>query len=148
MTGQKIPLMMNKLAFRARHSVQVMADMAARSSFLPLLPPRSMVGQLPLEQHIGVRIPGGQPTVLLPPTLRSLFLARHGFVTGLAAQDSSASLFDREHGIHGNLKLHTAGVDGQLLVADLNCACHHASHPHSTSEAVYRFVEDRRSLIF
>jgi hypothetical protein len=26
-----------------------------------LLPPRSMVGQLPLEQHIGVRIPGGQP---------------------------------------------------------------------------------------
>ena len=25
------------------------------------LPPRSMVGQLPLEQHIGVRIPGGQP---------------------------------------------------------------------------------------
>jgi hypothetical protein len=30
-------------------------------SFLRLLPPRSMVGQLPLEQHIGVRIPGGQP---------------------------------------------------------------------------------------
>jgi hypothetical protein len=29
--------------------------------FLRLLPPRSMVGQLPLEQHIGVRIPGGQP---------------------------------------------------------------------------------------
>ena len=26
-----------------------------------LLPPRSMVGQLPLEQAIGVRIPGGQP---------------------------------------------------------------------------------------
>ena len=26
-----------------------------------LLPPRSMVGRLPLEQHIGVRIPGGQP---------------------------------------------------------------------------------------
>ena len=26
-----------------------------------LLPPRSMVGQLPLEQPIGVRIPGGQP---------------------------------------------------------------------------------------
>jgi hypothetical protein len=25
------------------------------------LPTRSMVGQLPLEQHIGVRIPGGQP---------------------------------------------------------------------------------------
>ena len=26
-----------------------------------LLPPRSMVGQPPLERHIGVRIPGGQP---------------------------------------------------------------------------------------
>ena len=26
-----------------------------------LLPLRSMVGQLPLEQHIGVRIPEGQP---------------------------------------------------------------------------------------
>jgi hypothetical protein len=28
---------------------------------LPVLPPRSMVGQLTLDQHIGVRIPGGQP---------------------------------------------------------------------------------------
>ena len=28
------------------------------------LPTRSMVGQLPLEQHIGVRIPGGQPKPL------------------------------------------------------------------------------------
>ena len=26
-----------------------------------VLPLRSMVGQLPLEQHIGVRIPEGQP---------------------------------------------------------------------------------------
>jgi hypothetical protein len=26
-----------------------------------LLPPRSMAGQLTLDQHIGVRIPGGQP---------------------------------------------------------------------------------------
>jgi hypothetical protein len=30
-------------------------------SFLAALPPRSMVGQLTLDQHIGVRIPGGQP---------------------------------------------------------------------------------------
>ena len=29
-----------------------------------LLPTRSTVGQLPLEQHIGVRIPGGQPRLL------------------------------------------------------------------------------------
>src|SRR6185437_6403531 len=27
------------------------------------LPPRSMVGQLTLDQHIGVRIPGGQPKI-------------------------------------------------------------------------------------
>ena len=27
------------------------------------LPLRSMVGQLPLEQHIGVRIPEGQPNL-------------------------------------------------------------------------------------
>ena len=31
---------------------------------IELLPPRSMVGQLPLEQPIGVRIPGGQPKTL------------------------------------------------------------------------------------
>ena len=29
--------------------------------FAVSLPPRSMVGQLTLDQHIGVRIPGGQP---------------------------------------------------------------------------------------
>jgi hypothetical protein len=28
------------------------------------LPPRSTAGQLTLDQHIGVRIPGGQPNVL------------------------------------------------------------------------------------
>ena len=33
-----------------------------RSAWRPL-PTRSMVGQLPLEQHIGVRIPGGQPII-------------------------------------------------------------------------------------
>ena len=32
-----------------------------RADSRPLLPPRSMVGQLTLDQHIGVRIPGGQP---------------------------------------------------------------------------------------
>ena len=31
-----------------------------------LVPPRSMVGQLPLEQPIGVRIPGGQPITHFP----------------------------------------------------------------------------------
>ena len=35
--------------------------MVARRACTLLLPPRSMVGQPPLERHIGVRIPGGQP---------------------------------------------------------------------------------------
>jgi hypothetical protein len=35
------------------------------------LPPRSMVGQLPLEQHIGVRIPGGQPLAYFPGPSRT-----------------------------------------------------------------------------
>lgn len=36
-----------------------------------VLPPRSMVGQLTLDQHIGVRIPGGQPIQHLPALLRT-----------------------------------------------------------------------------
>src|ERR1035437_4812837 len=39
-----------------------------------LVPTRSMVGQLPLEQHIGVRIPGGQPNSLLQSPAPSSFL--------------------------------------------------------------------------
>ena len=39
-----------------------------------LLPPRSMVGQLTLDQHIGVRIPGGQPIFsAIPKDSRSEF---------------------------------------------------------------------------
>src|ERR1700760_1666188 len=38
----------------------------------PALPPRSMVGQLTLDQHIGVRIPGGQPKQALHRTLSNL----------------------------------------------------------------------------
>ena len=37
-----------------------------------LLPPRSMAGQLTLDQHIGVRIPGGQPKPK-PIRIRPLF---------------------------------------------------------------------------
>src|ERR1700733_11072337 len=37
----------------------------------PALPPRSMVGQLPLEQPIGVRIPGGQPNKHFPALSRT-----------------------------------------------------------------------------
>src|SRR5579863_4412229 len=42
-----------------------------RNRILPVgsLPPRSTAGQLTLDQHIGVRIPGGQPTpTLLRPS--------------------------------------------------------------------------------
>src|SRR6266568_7654311 len=34
---------------------------------IAMLPPRSTVGHLPLEQGIGVRIPGGQPLAALHP---------------------------------------------------------------------------------
>ena len=54
--------MMNELA----HSDPVLAVAAPTRPQVEyacrLLPPRSMVGQLTLDQHIGVRIPGGQPT--------------------------------------------------------------------------------------
>ena len=51
-----------QVGFGARRPAVAQATPAARieSAFL-LLPPRSMVGQPPLERHIGVRIPGGQP---------------------------------------------------------------------------------------
>ncbi len=34
---------------------------ASESRVPRMLPPRSTAGQLTLDQHIGVRIPGGQP---------------------------------------------------------------------------------------
>ena len=41
-----------------------------------------MVGRLPLEQHIGVRIPGGQPKLIKPelPRTSSNILAREDVV--------------------------------------------------------------------
>ena len=55
--------MMNKLAHHARPSAaQRDGKSPQRGRFRsPLLPPRSTAGQLTLDQHIGVRIPGGQP---------------------------------------------------------------------------------------
>ena len=41
---------------------------------LPVLPPRSMVGPTTLNRSIGVRIPGGQPSPLLPCNLQNLKL--------------------------------------------------------------------------
>ena len=53
--------MMIKVVSGLRRPAQAPAQPASRRANPRLLPPRSMVGQLPLEQHIGVRIPGGQP---------------------------------------------------------------------------------------
>jgi hypothetical protein len=50
---------------------QPVAGRLSPSLILRFLPVRSMVGQLPLEQHIGVRIPDGQP--LHPEGLNSRF---------------------------------------------------------------------------
>jgi hypothetical protein len=54
------------------------------------LPPRSMVGQLTLDQHIGVRIPGGQPIQNQALTLTK---AR----TEALDTSSTKSLFDLAH---------------------------------------------------
>ena len=53
-----MPLKMKELALR---TLECDSHMAARHQPVRLLPPRSTAGQLTLDQHIGVRIPGGQP---------------------------------------------------------------------------------------
>ena len=57
---------------------------------VPALPLRSMVGQLPLEQHIGVRIPEGQPIMHFPalsrPFLHSTFHAQINNLTPISVQ--------------------------------------------------------------
>ena len=71
MTEQGNPLMMNKLAFGSGDKPRTRPiGLQDEPRVSRLLPPRSMVGQLPLEQHIGVRIPGGQPNPidLMRPT--------------------------------------------------------------------------------
>jgi hypothetical protein len=56
----------------------VVNDEAASDHHIFLLPPRSMVGQLTLDQHIGVRIPGGQPmntrVLRYPPPTNSFYV--------------------------------------------------------------------------
>ena len=53
--------MMIKVVSGLGRPARVPANLAARRAIPRALPLRSMVGQLPLEQHIGVRIPEGQP---------------------------------------------------------------------------------------
>ena len=54
------PLMMNKLVL-VTGALPETPPIRLQDANASLLPLRSMVGQLPLEQHIGVRIPEGQP---------------------------------------------------------------------------------------
>ena len=61
LTEFAIPLMIKRLANLDGRSALSMVKSVARELYPRLLPPRSMVGQLTLDQHIGVRIPGGQP---------------------------------------------------------------------------------------
>ena len=46
-------------------SAQLRIERQLNSSEVHVLPPRSTAGQLTLDQHIGVRIPGGQPNLCL-----------------------------------------------------------------------------------
>jgi hypothetical protein len=64
LTGLRFPFMMMKLTVGSGARREP-GQQAARCHVSRLLPPRSMVGQPPLERHIGVRIPGGQPSILL-----------------------------------------------------------------------------------
>ncbi len=65
--------MMNKLGL-ALPQPAVKSNQAARGAFaLLLLPPRSTAGQLTLDQHIGVRIPGGQPIPTVSRSSANLF---------------------------------------------------------------------------
>jgi hypothetical protein len=61
LTGSAIPFKIKELVNRYERSALSWPGPAAEAPYSCLLPPRSMVGQLTLDQHIGVRIPGGQP---------------------------------------------------------------------------------------
>ena len=69
MDGESFELSQKSLVKRLTTSAVTHRIGKARTSFgshpLELLPPRSTAGQLTLDQHIGVRIPGGQPILML-----------------------------------------------------------------------------------
>jgi hypothetical protein len=75
-------LIMKRLVFRCPATCRGSGQHGCKTkpSIYLLLPPRSMVGQLPLEQPIGVRIPGGQPIKInnlpLHPIAKSLCLTQ------------------------------------------------------------------------
>ena len=61
LTALPNPLMMSRLASLCPGLTAAESSRFSSRGIIGLLPPRSMVGQLTLDQHIGVRIPGGQP---------------------------------------------------------------------------------------
>jgi hypothetical protein len=61
LTRSGIPLIIDKVTNRNRRPALSVIGSDVKEQFSGSLPPRSMVGQLTLDQHIGVRIPGGQP---------------------------------------------------------------------------------------
>ena len=80
-----------------RHIIK--SKMPADEPAYNILPPRSMVGQLPLEQHIGVRIPGGQPSVQVgysaaaPPPIVTVELPNTPLYSGPAKANSCLQHF-------------------------------------------------------
>ncbi len=61
LTGQGFALYDEQVGHSRPALCRDLTILAASEPHLRLLPVRSTVGQLPLEQHIGVRIPDGQP---------------------------------------------------------------------------------------
>ena len=92
LTGAGNPLMMKQLAFGCRRPAAAYANTAARQACAFLLPPRSMVGQPPLERHIGVRIPGGQP-ITMPHMVADFFLCFNFPLHNPSEIDASTDLF-------------------------------------------------------
>jgi hypothetical protein len=95
------------------------------------LPPRSMVGQLPLEQHIGVRIPGGQPigSKGLRSDLSGPNLGHCGNFCG-----NSSALYDVQRCLPVPL------VDD--LRRPVNLGMHYFCRPHPAIEHDYKYVSN------
>jgi hypothetical protein len=71
-TDEALPPLPGALGLTSETPALKIEKLAGFAGFLfTALPPRSMVGQLPLEQHIGVRIPGGQPVPDFPARYRT-----------------------------------------------------------------------------
>lgn len=74
-------------------SAQLRIERQLNSSEVHVLPPRSTAGQLTLDQHIGVRIPGGQPNLCLTDSAGNPLSAAAALITcRIQTQFSTAGL--------------------------------------------------------